>query len=143
MMQVLFIIVWFSLCKGFLLNNGAVSSRSNMFDKHYVYVMDQIGQDRQYMKTMEKFILQDRQNMKTMEKFILQLQQEMQSTKQELMSLKQRNGFLQNLESMTLKQTVANLQNGYDSLKQELAQVKTDNKVLNENNKQLYMEIKK
>jgi len=49
-----------------------------MSDKHFVYVMDQI--------------LQDRQNMKIMEKFVLQLQQEMKSTKQELMSLKQGNG---------------------------------------------------
>ena len=40
-----------------------------------------------------------------------------------------------------MKQTVTKLQNGYDSLKQELAQVKTDNKVLNENNKQLYMRL--
>jgi chromosome segregation ATPase len=86
--------------------------------------------------------------MKTMEKIILQLQQEMKSTKQELMSLKQGNGYLQNLEiselkkvSLSLKETVAKLQNGYDSLKQELAQVKTDNKVLNENNKQLYMRL--
>jgi hypothetical protein len=36
-------------------------------------------------------IIQDRQNMKIMEKFVLQLQQEMKSTKQELMSLKQGN----------------------------------------------------
>jgi chromosome segregation ATPase len=86
--------------------------------------------------------------MKTMEKIILQLQQEMKSTKQELMSLKQGNGYLQNLEiselkkvSLSLKETVAKLQNGYDSLKQELAQVKIDNKVLNENNKQLYMRL--
>ena len=134
MMQFLFVIVCFSLCKGFLLNNGAVSSGSNMSDQHYVYVMDQITQDRQ--------------NMKIMKQFVLQLQQEMKSTKQELMSLKQGNGFLQHLEisqlktvSMTLKGTVAKLQNGYDSLKQELAQVKTDNNVLNENNKQLYMRL--
>jgi hypothetical protein len=73
-MQVLFVIVCFSFCNVFLLNNGAVSSGNNMSDKHFVYVMDQI--------------LQDRQNMKIMEKFVLQLQQEMKSTKQELMSLK-------------------------------------------------------
>jgi chromosome segregation ATPase len=86
-------------------------------------------------------ILQDRQNMKIMEKFVLQLQQEMKSTKQELMSLKQGNGHLQNQEisqlrneSMTLKQTVTKLQN-------ELAQVKTDNNVLNVNNKQLFMKL--
>ena len=134
MMQVLFVIVCFSLCNGFLLNNGAVSSGINMSDKHYVYIMDQIGQDRQTMKIMEQFVLQ--------------LQQEMKSTKQELMSLKQGNEYLQNQEisqlrneSMSLKQTVAKLQNGYDSLKQELAQVKTDNKVLNENNKQLYTRL--
>jgi uncharacterized phage infection (PIP) family protein YhgE len=73
----------------------------------------------------------------------------MNTKKQELMSLKQENGYLQNQEisqlrneSMYLKQTVAKLQNGYDSLKQELAQVKTDNKVLNENNKQLYTRLK-
>ena len=134
MMQVLFVIVCFSLCNGFLLNNGAVSSGVNISDKHFVHIMDEIGQDRQYMKTMDKLILQ--------------LQQEMKSTKQELMSLKQGNGHLQNLEiselkkvSLSLKETVAKLQNGYDSLTQELAQVKTDNKVLNENNKQLYMRL--
>ena len=132
-MKVLFVIVCFSLCNGFLLNNGAVSSGVNISDKHYVYIMDEIGQDRQ--------------NMKTMEKIILQLQQEMKSTKQELMSMKQGNGYLQNLEiselkkvSLSLKETVAKLQNGYDSLKQELAK-KSDNKVLNENNKQLYMRL--
>ena len=126
-MQVLCVIICFSLCNGFLLNNGAVSSVNNMSDKHFVYVMDQI--------------LQDRQNMKIMEKFVLQLQQEMKSTKQELMSLKQGNGHLQNQEisqlrneSMTLKQTVTKLQN-------ELAQVKTDNNVLNVNNKQLFMRL--
>ena len=134
MMHVLFVIVCFSFCNGFLLDNGAVSSGINMSDKHYLYAMDQIGQDRQ--------------NMKIMEQFVLQFQQEMKSTKQELMSLKQGNEYQQNQEisqlrneSMTLKQTVTKLQNGYDSLKQELAQVKTDNKVLNENNKQLYMRL--
>ena len=126
-MQVLCVIICFSLCNGFLLNNSAVCSGNNMSDKHFVYVMDQI--------------LQDRQNMKIMEKFVLQLQQEMKSTKQELMSLKQGNGHLQNQEisqlrneSMTLKQTVTKLQN-------ELAQVKTDNNVLNVNNKQLFMRL--
>jgi regulator of replication initiation timing len=79
--------------------------------------------------------------MKIMEKFVLQLQQEMKSTKQELMSLKQGNGHLQTQEisqlrneSMTLKQTVTKLQN-------ELAQIKTDNNVLNVNNKQLFMRL--
>ena len=89
MMKVLFVILCFSLCNGFLLNNGAVSSGVNISDKHYVHIMDEIGQDRQ--------------NMKTMEKIILQLQQEMKSTKQELMSLKQGNGYLQNLEISELK----------------------------------------
>ena len=113
-MQVLFVILCFSLCNGFLLNNGAVSSGNNMSDKHYLYVMDQIGQDRQTIKIMELFVLQ--------------LQQEMKSTKQELMNLKQGNGYLQNQEisqlrneSMTLKQTVTKLQNGYDSLKHSTA----------------------
>jgi hypothetical protein len=48
-----------------------------MSDKHFVYVMDQI--------------LQDRQNMKIMEQLVAQLHQEMNSTKQE-------NGYLQHLE---------------------------------------------
>jgi chromosome segregation ATPase len=116
------------------LNNGAVSSGSNMSDKHYVYVMDQLAQDRQIRKTMQGFIVQ--------------LQQEMKSTKQELMNLKQGNGYLQNLEisqlktmTMSLKQTVAKLQNGHDSLKQELDQVKSDNKVLTTTNKQLYTRL--
>jgi hypothetical protein len=74
MIQILLVIVCFSLCNEFLLNNGAVSSGSNMSDKHYVYVMDQLAQDRQIRKTMQGFIVQ--------------LQQEMKSTKQELMNLK-------------------------------------------------------
>jgi hypothetical protein len=48
-------------------------------------------------------IIQDRQNMKIMEKFVLQLQQEMKSTKQELMSLKQGNEYLQNQEISQLR----------------------------------------
>jgi chromosome segregation ATPase len=134
MIQILLVIVCFSLCNEFLLNNGAVSSGSNMSDKHYVYVMDQLAQDRQIRKTMQGFIVQ--------------LQQEMKSTKQELMNLKQGNGYLQNLEisqlktmTMSLKQAVAKLQNGHDSLKQELDQVKSDNKVLTTTNKQLYTRL--
>jgi len=82
-----------------------------MSDKHYLYAMDQIGQDRQ--------------NMKIIEQLVAQLQQEMNSTKQG-------NEYLQHLEisrlrneSVTLKQTVAKLQKGYNAL--------------NENNKQLSM----
>jgi len=89
MIQILLVIVCFSLCNVFLLNNGAVSSGSNMSDKHYVYVMDQLAQDRQVKKTMQGFIVQ--------------LQQEMKSTKQELMNLKQGNGYFQNLEISQLK----------------------------------------
>ena len=113
MMQVLCVIICFSLCNGVLLNNSAVCSGNNMSDKHFVYVMDQI--------------LQDRQNMKIMEQLVAQLHQEMNSTKQE-------NGYLQHLEisrlrneSVTLKQTVAKLPKGYNAL--------------NENNKQLSMRL--
>ena len=112
-MHMLFVIVCFSASNGILLNNGGMSTGNTMSDKHYLYVMDQIGQDRQ--------------NMKIMEQLVSQLQQGMNSTKQG-------NGYLQHLEisrlrneSVTLKQTVVKLQKGYNSL--------------NENNKQLSMRL--
>ena len=76
-MKMLFVIVCFSLSNGLLLTNGGMSTGNTMFDKHYLSVMDQIGQDRQ--------------NMKIMEQLVAQLHQEMNSTKQE-------NGYLQHLE---------------------------------------------
>ena len=95
MMHMLFVIVCFSVSNGILLNNGGMSTGNTMSDKHYLYVMDQIGQDRQ--------------NMKIMEQLVSQLQQGMNSTKQG-------NGYLQHLEisrlrneSVTLKQTVVKL----------------------------------
>ena len=111
MMKMLF--VCFSISNRLLLTNGGMSTGNTMSDKHYLYVMDQIGQDRQ--------------NMKIMEQLVAQLHQEMNSTKQE-------NGYLQHLEisrlrneSVTLKQTVAKLPKGYNAL--------------NENNKQLSMRL--
>lgn len=140
---------------GFLLTGN--KSSNSMTDKHFTYVMGELGTDRLKLQQMEQFVLQ--------------LQSEMSSMKQELLNLKQSNGngpsignapsvemsHLENVilnlkETMNkhlstdkgltqsntqLQQEVLNLQQVTTNIQQTTAQLQNDNAQLQQDNSQL------